>query len=66
MAFRYDWWSRGIGMESFEVFEWPSGTTGGAEANEWKALRYSYGLSARLEGQRHFSREPLVKVVSDK
>ncbi|WP_296956272.1 hypothetical protein [uncultured Dialister sp.] len=32
MAFRYDWWGRGIGMESFEVFVWPSGTTGGEEA----------------------------------
>ena len=32
MAFRYDWWRRGIEMESFEVFVWPSGTTGGAEA----------------------------------
>ena len=44
MAFRYDWWSRGIGMENFEVFVWPAGAAGGAEAYEREALKYSYGL----------------------
>ena len=53
MAFRYDWWSRGIGMESFEVFVWPAGAAGVAEAYEREALRYSNGLPVRLVEQRH-------------
>ena len=32
MTFRYDWWGRGIGMESFEVFVWPAAATGEVEA----------------------------------
>ena len=42
-------------MESFEVFVWPAGAAGVAEAYEREALKYSYGLPERLVEQRRMN-----------